>query len=172
MTYSEKLKDPRWQKKRLQILERDNWTCQICEATDKTLHVHHWQYYRDTEPWDYDEWLLVTVCDDCHSSERDSNLCFHSFVDTILKRSCVGAYEMADLFRMLRFVSSGHGELVIRPVLGNKLPDLPGEWHECIPPPNPETPDRVVPRFRITSEFMSYDDVTTCHETKNNVTED
>ena len=26
--YSEKLKDPRLQKKRLQILERDNWTCQ------------------------------------------------------------------------------------------------------------------------------------------------
>ena len=30
MGYSEKLKDPRWQKKRLEILERDNFRCQYC----------------------------------------------------------------------------------------------------------------------------------------------
>lgn len=28
--YKEKLKDPRWQKKRLQIFERDDWCCQKC----------------------------------------------------------------------------------------------------------------------------------------------
>jgi len=28
LTYSEKLKDPRWQKKRLEILSRDNFTCE------------------------------------------------------------------------------------------------------------------------------------------------
>jgi hypothetical protein len=27
--YSDKLKDPRWQKKRLQIMERDNWCCLV-----------------------------------------------------------------------------------------------------------------------------------------------
>ena len=26
MSYSDKLKDPRWQRKRLEIFERDNWT--------------------------------------------------------------------------------------------------------------------------------------------------
>lgn len=30
MTYSQKLRDPRWQKKRLEILERDSFTCQHC----------------------------------------------------------------------------------------------------------------------------------------------
>ena len=39
--YSEKLRDPRWQKRRLEILERDAWQCQACLSTAKTLHVHH-----------------------------------------------------------------------------------------------------------------------------------
>ena len=41
MEYAEKLKDPRWQKKRLEILERDAWVCQKCFDTKSTLHVHH-----------------------------------------------------------------------------------------------------------------------------------
>lgn len=66
MTYQEKLKDPRWQKKRLKILERDNWMCQLCGDKDKTLHVHHKSYQRNTDPWNYPNELLVTVCDECH----------------------------------------------------------------------------------------------------------
>lgn len=44
MGYSDKLKDPRWQKKRLEILTRDEWTCQICFDTESTLVVHHQKY--------------------------------------------------------------------------------------------------------------------------------
>jgi hypothetical protein len=69
--YSEKLKDPRWQKKRLQIFDRDEWTCQQCRSTKNTLHVHHRRYLRDTEPWDYPEKLLVTLCEFCHQQEYD-----------------------------------------------------------------------------------------------------
>lgn len=70
-TYAEKLKDPRWQKLRLQILERDKWTCKHCGATDKTLHVHHVHYIKGAEPWEYDEdkHLLETLCCDCHEQE-------------------------------------------------------------------------------------------------------
>jgi hypothetical protein len=68
MDYAEKLKDPRWQKKRLKILERDNWTCKICFATDKTLHVHHLFYFRNKEPWEVHDGFLITVCEDCHES--------------------------------------------------------------------------------------------------------
>lgn len=28
--YSQKLLDPRWQRKRLEILQRDDFTCQVC----------------------------------------------------------------------------------------------------------------------------------------------
>lgn len=65
MTYPEKLKDPRWQKKRLQIFERDNWTCQKCNDKDSTLHVHHLKYHKN--PWDVSDDFLVTLCHECHS---------------------------------------------------------------------------------------------------------
>ena len=67
MTYQEKLKDPRWQKKRLEILERDNFTCQICYDTEKTLHVHHRWYEKNREPWDYPNDVYTTLCENCHN---------------------------------------------------------------------------------------------------------
>lgn len=66
MTYSEKLKDPRWQKKRLEILNRDDWTCRYCGDKETTLHVHHELYTKGADPWDYDDYLLTTLCEECH----------------------------------------------------------------------------------------------------------
>ena len=66
MTYSEKLKDPRWQKKRLQILERDNWRCVNCTDSESQLHVHHKQYESKKMPWDYDDSNFITLCKECH----------------------------------------------------------------------------------------------------------
>ena len=70
-SYSEKLRDPRWQKSRLLIFQRDNWACQRCNSTENTLHVHHKLYIRDKEPWDYPDKLLVTLCEYCHQAETD-----------------------------------------------------------------------------------------------------
>jgi hypothetical protein len=64
MTYKEKLLDPRWQKKRLQILDRDNFTCQCCGDNTRTLNVHHKSYLNN--PWDIDNTELITYCSDCH----------------------------------------------------------------------------------------------------------
>lgn len=66
MTYSEKLKDPRWQKKRLKILERDNWTCVYCDDKEKTLHIHHEKY--SGEPWETNDDDLKTCCSVCHTT--------------------------------------------------------------------------------------------------------
>jgi hypothetical protein len=66
-TYAEKLKDPRWQKKRLEIFERDKWTCQRCGGESKTLCVHHLAYHG--EPWEAPDSELVTMCEDCHEAE-------------------------------------------------------------------------------------------------------
>jgi len=68
-TYSEKLKDPRWQKLRLKILERDGWECQFCGDEKNTLHVHHKRYFPGIEPWEYDRGHLLTLCEDCHQRE-------------------------------------------------------------------------------------------------------
>lgn len=68
-SYSEKLKDPRWQKKRLEILSRDNWACFWCGDTQTTLHVHH-LIYEGKNPWDACDDTLMTLCEDCHAMEH------------------------------------------------------------------------------------------------------
>lgn len=64
MTYSEKLKDPRWQKKRLEILNRDEFECRCCFNNTEELHVHHIKYSSD--PWDSVDEDLITLCKGCH----------------------------------------------------------------------------------------------------------
>jgi hypothetical protein len=71
-SYSIKLKDPRWQKKRLEILTRDEWACQSCFDNEHTLVVHHRLYLPNTEPWDYFNEALITLCEDCHKYEHDN----------------------------------------------------------------------------------------------------
>ena len=72
MTYQEKLKDPRWQKKRLEVLERDNWCCKNCGDYESTLHVHHKVYEKNKAPWDYENVMLESLCEDCHKKEHST----------------------------------------------------------------------------------------------------
>lgn len=65
-TYAEKLRDPRWQKKRLEVMERDGFECKRCRDKSSTLTVHHLCYLKKTEPWDYDKCFMVTLCENCH----------------------------------------------------------------------------------------------------------
>ena len=67
--YQQKLLDPRWQRKRLEILQRDNWCCQVCFQDDITLHIHHRYYNQGKDPWDYPAKALVTLCEICHETE-------------------------------------------------------------------------------------------------------
>lgn len=60
------LKHPKWQRMRLKIMERDNWTCTKCGATEKPLNVHHHLYIDGRKPWEYCTSDLETVCEDCH----------------------------------------------------------------------------------------------------------
>lgn len=72
MTYSEKLKDPRWQKKRLEILSRDQFRCQLCFENEAPLHVHHKNYQPRAAPWDYPGENLITLCEGCHELIRNA----------------------------------------------------------------------------------------------------
>lgn len=75
ITYAEKLKDPRWQKMRLQVLEMNDWTCQYCGDKEKTLHAHHICYNNVTRnPWDVDIYALLCLCENCHKVEHLKNL--------------------------------------------------------------------------------------------------
>ena len=70
--YSEKLRDPRWQKKRLEIFERDNWHCRFCGNQHDTLHIHHCGYLPNKDPWDYPSELLITLCEDRKGGKGDA----------------------------------------------------------------------------------------------------
>ena len=65
-TYDKLLTDPRWQRKRLEIMNEDNFTCQICGDKVSTLTVHHIRYIKGLKPWEYSNSLLITLCNDCH----------------------------------------------------------------------------------------------------------
>lgn len=60
--------DPRWQEKRLRIMDRDGFTCICCASTEKTLHVHHRAYEKGKRIWDTPEADLITLCEDCHEN--------------------------------------------------------------------------------------------------------
>jgi len=66
ITYAEKRRKPNWQKKRLSILNRDEWKCQLCGDTENELHVHHLYYSKGAEPWQYPDDALVSYCFHCH----------------------------------------------------------------------------------------------------------
>lgn len=72
--YTEKFKDPRWQKKRLEILERDGWACKSCGNDKSTLHVHHKWYIGGNDPWDYPDNCLATLCEECHETEHSGSV--------------------------------------------------------------------------------------------------
>jgi hypothetical protein len=70
-SYKALLFDSRWKNKRLDVLNRDQYKCVLCNS-DSTLQVHHRQYHfvKETKefkpPWDYENSLLITLCEKCH----------------------------------------------------------------------------------------------------------
>lgn len=65
-SYYEKLKDPRWQKRRLEVLEAAGWECVECGDGSTELHVHHILYRKGCDPWDYQPDELKALCAPCH----------------------------------------------------------------------------------------------------------
>ena len=66
MDYSEQYKHPEWQKKRLEILQRDEFRCLNCGEKEKELHVHHCYYEKDKKAWNYPGKCYITLCHVCH----------------------------------------------------------------------------------------------------------
>jgi hypothetical protein len=65
--YSDLLKSPKWQKKRLEIMKRDKFRCKLCGDTEISLQVHHKEYINGNAPWEYENSQLVTLCEHCHN---------------------------------------------------------------------------------------------------------
>jgi hypothetical protein len=136
-TYSEKLKDPRWQKKRLEILQRDNWTCISCGGAKNTLHVHHKYYTYGNEPWEYSNDVLVTLCEHCHVAEESFKEVLYDMPRDLLR----AGFDNAQLFQLTAFLQQ----------LRHKIASV-------------EIVD-IVARLCISEEF--YNDVMQAHEREN-----
>ena len=120
LTYPEKLKDPRWQRKRLEIMERDNFTCRDCGAKDKVLHIHH-SHYGKCEPWDADGAVLLTVCQECHDRRGPVEAYAKLVLSKIMARLQHDPGNRSDL---IRFVDS----------LANKAAHMEEDFDPCLKP--------------------------------------
>lgn len=72
--WSDQYLHPNWQKMRLWVLSRDNFSCVSCKSMDKTLHAHHLKYIKGKNVWEVPHWYIVTLCEDCHSEEHGRDL--------------------------------------------------------------------------------------------------
>lgn len=66
LSFEEQYKHPNWQRLRLSILTRDNFTCKLCSDNQSQLHVHHLKYDKNKMIWDVKQSDLITLCDKCH----------------------------------------------------------------------------------------------------------
>lgn len=72
-SFKEQYRHPNWQRKRLEIMERDQFMCQACYSDEDTLNVHHKRYFKGRMIWDYPNELLVTLCEGCHEYQHESS---------------------------------------------------------------------------------------------------
>jgi 5-methylcytosine-specific restriction endonuclease McrA len=85
MTYAEQLKSPKWQKKRLEILERDNFKCITCRTKDKQLSVHHIFYLKGIQIYDYPNEFYITLCNDCHDEiHKQTELLYRTIIENAM----------------------------------------------------------------------------------------
>jgi hypothetical protein len=99
--YFEKLKDPRWQRRRLEIMQRANFACEMCGDTSETLNVHHGYYSRGLDPWDYDDHSLHCLCEACHVKVGNATTSVHQYIAWIpmnhFVRVCLAICRFVDL---------------------------------------------------------------------------
>ena len=99
--YSELLKHPLWQKKRLEVLSRADFACEECGDKDSTLHVHHSVYLKGRRPWEYEDRFLQCLCEKCHFEVTtiDSHFMqeYYSGLSISEKRRLVGYIRALDV---------------------------------------------------------------------------
>ena len=84
-TYPEKLRDPRWQAKRGEIIAARNGRCERCNGTTR-LEVHHGYYKPGAELWDYESNTLWCLCRSCHEDTQSKMTALHRMIGKIHPR--------------------------------------------------------------------------------------
>ncbi len=98
--YNKQLKSKEWASKRLEILERDNYKCIRC-GIDNNLEIHHLNYIKNRNAWEYDNSDLITLCHRCHTEthkKKDNDLkeeFFFTFLNPL--KDIIGLKSIVDL---------------------------------------------------------------------------
>lgn len=71
MSYSEQLRHPNWQRKRLEVMEAANFNCEDCGDANTTLNVHHQRYVKGRLAWEYEIDELQCLCQPCHAKHHE-----------------------------------------------------------------------------------------------------
>lgn len=77
LSYHQQLNHPQWQRKRLEVMKRDNFTCLRCRSTENKLTVHHSYYDYRFMLWDHPDHTLKTLCEVCHLPVQDAQLAIY-----------------------------------------------------------------------------------------------
>lgn len=123
-SYSELLKSPEWQKKRLEVLTRDNFTCQSCFDNETQLHVHHKSYVYGRKPWEYHLNEYLTLCSGCHEYVTEIKKEVKLMIDNFFNETdCLS--ELSNIMCELVFLNPGQlnniHELITKYKVKNKL---------------------------------------------------
>lgn len=120
-SYYELLKHPKWQAKRLRILERAGFKCELCVRDDITLHVHHTIYRKGRKPWEYDDSELLCFCEECHGHNEEHRVELRELIGFIDRKSF--GLDFFQLLSYVRAMAASH-----KPKDGNNwLPAIPGD---------------------------------------------
>jgi hypothetical protein len=79
-TYAEQLKHPNWQRRRLEMLQRAEFKCELCDDSESTLHVHHKRYVKGRQVWEYENDELQVLCESCHAEHHE----MHGLLEQVL----------------------------------------------------------------------------------------
>ncbi len=75
MSYRDYLQTPEWKERRAARLKAARYSCQVCNARNITLNVHHRTYVRRGEEFARD---LIVLCEGCHKLfHRNGSLAPH-----------------------------------------------------------------------------------------------
>lgn len=69
-TYKDQLLHPNWQRRRLEMLSKHEYTCENCGDKESTLHVHHRRYIKGRMVWEYEDEGLAVLCAACHKNQH------------------------------------------------------------------------------------------------------
>lgn len=122
-SYSDKLKDPRWRKRRCEIFEAKGSNCTDCGCSgdDEPLQVHHLHYLRGKEPWEYGDDYLIPVCNSCHYNRQTIEAEAKEEIALVFGQTNIWrVYSLMKALRNMRGAGSSDFDLLIKELVGDE----------------------------------------------------